>query len=89
VGAAGHYRRGNVDIRTDIILGIGGILGTLIGAYIANSIPPTLLKKGLGVLLLIMVIPMIRRVIREHNKQADEKKEDISEEKKKINTHRI
>jgi hypothetical protein len=89
VGAVGHYRMGNVDIRTGIILGIGGILGTLIGAYIANSIPPTLLKKGLGVLLLLMVIPMIRRVLAGHNKQADEEKEDISEDKKKINTHRI
>jgi hypothetical protein len=35
VGAVGHYRMGNMDIRTGIILGIGGILGTLIGAYIA------------------------------------------------------
>jgi uncharacterized membrane protein YfcA len=84
VGAVGHYRMGNVDIRTGIILGIGGILGTLIGAYIANSIPPTLLKKGLGVLLLLMVIPMIRRVLAGHNKQADEEKEDISEDKKKL-----
>lgn len=41
VGTVDHYRMGNVDIHTSIILGISGILGTLIGAYVANSIPPT------------------------------------------------
>ncbi len=37
-----------------INLGDGGIAGTLIGAYIANLIPPFVLKKALGVLLLVL-----------------------------------
>jgi uncharacterized protein len=37
---------GNVDVRTGLILGIGGIIGTLIGAYIAILIPPDILKKA-------------------------------------------
>lgn len=63
VGAYSHNRKGNVDVKTGIILGIGGIIGTLMGAYVANLIPPNLLKKGLGLLLLIFAIPMIRRFI--------------------------
>jgi uncharacterized protein len=76
VGAVGHYSRGNVDIRTGLILGMGGIIGTLIGAYIANLIPPDILKKILGVFLLIMVVPMVRRVWEGRKKQEDEKTED-------------
>ncbi|MCE7698532.1 MAG: sulfite exporter TauE/SafE family protein [Methanobacterium paludis] len=48
VGALSHHREGNVDIRTGLILGIGGIIGTVIGAYIANMIPPIDLGSGDG-----------------------------------------
>jgi uncharacterized membrane protein YfcA len=84
VGAVGHYRMGNVDIRTGLILGIGGIFGTLIGAYFANLIPPTILKESLGFLLLIMAIPMIRRILGRRKQQTNEKNEDISEDKKTL-----
>ncbi|MGB9980524.1 sulfite exporter TauE/SafE family protein [Methanobacterium sp.] len=48
-GAYSHYRMGNIDVRTGLILGISGIAGTLIGTYIANLIHPHVLKKVLGV----------------------------------------
>lgn len=68
VGAYSHNKKGNVDVRTGIILGVGGVIGTLLGAYVANLIPPYLLKKGLGFLLLIFAIPMIRRFLRVYRK---------------------
>lgn len=68
VGAYSHNRRGNVDVQTGLILGIGGIIGTLLGAYVANLIPSYLLKKGLGLLLLIFAIPMIRRFLKAYRK---------------------
>lgn len=68
VGAYSHNRKGNVDVQTGIILGAGGIIGTLLGAYVANLIPPNLLKKALGLLLLIFAIPMIRRFIKTYRK---------------------
>ena len=71
VGALSHHRMGNVDIRTGLILGIGGIIGTLIGAYFANLVPSYILKKALGVLLFVMAIPMIRRVLKEREEAKD------------------
>ena len=75
VGAFSHYRQGNVNIRTGLILGIGGLIGTLIGANIANIIPPNLLQKILGIFTLIMIIPMIRSLMQRRQK-LKEKNED-------------
>lgn len=72
VSTFSHFRQGNVDIRTGIILGIGGIIGTLIGANIANIIPPTLLQRILGIFTLIMLIPMLRSLI-QRNQRLKEK----------------
>ena len=78
VSTISHFRQGNVDIRTGIILGIGGIIGTLIGANIANIIPPALLQKILGIFTLIMIIPMLRSLIKRRQK-LKEKNEDKKE----------
>ena len=83
VGAFSHHRRGNVDVRTGLILGIGGLIGTLIGASIANLIPPDILKKALGILLLVMAIPMIRRVLGERKKHKAEDKETETQKNEK------
>lgn len=85
VGAYSHNRKGNVDVHTGIILGIGGIIGTLIGAYVANLIPPNLLKKCLGLLLLIFAIPMIRRFIKTYRKPKNHKTDiDSSTDAQKV-----
>lgn len=78
VSTFSHFRQGNVDFRTGLILGIGGIIGTLIGATIANIIPPTLLQKILGIFTLIMLIPMLRSLVQRHQK-LKEKNEDNKE----------
>lgn len=74
-GALSHYREGNVNIRTGLILGIGGIFGTIIGAYIANMIPPTLLKKLLGAFMIIMLVPTVRSLFKRHKNKNEVKKE--------------
>ena len=78
VSSFSHFRQGNVDLRTGLILGIGGIIGTLIGANIANTISPTLLQLILGIFTLIMVIPMLRSLVQRHQK-LKEKNEDKEE----------
>ena len=75
VGAFSHFRQGNVDIRTGLILGIGGIIGTLIGAYIANIIPPNLLQKILGIFTLIMIIPMLRSLVQRRQKLKEKNRD--------------
>jgi uncharacterized membrane protein YfcA len=84
VGAYSHHRMGNVDVRTGLILGIGGIIGTLIGAYIGNLIPSDILKKALGILLIVMAIPMIRRVMGEYKQAKTEDGEIKSKKDEKI-----
>jgi uncharacterized protein len=74
-GAFSHYRQGNVDIRIGMILGIGGIIGTLIGAYFANMISPLLLRRFLGVFTLIMLIPMVRSALQRRKKNGTKKGE--------------
>jgi uncharacterized membrane protein YfcA len=76
VGAFSHHQEGHVDVRTGLILGIGGIIGTLIGAYFANLIPSNLLEKILGVFVLIMLIPMVRSLLQRRKKQKEEQNED-------------
>jgi len=79
VGAASHYREGNVDVRTGLILGIGAIAGTLIGVYIANMIPSILLRKLLGVFTLLMMIPMVRSFLKRRKTQDDKDEINIGE----------
>jgi uncharacterized protein len=83
VGALSHHREGNVDIRTGLILGIGGIIGTVIGAYIANMIPPILLRRILGIFTLILLIPMIRSALKrrkntDKGKKGDKNKKELT-----------
>ncbi|MEN6593237.1 MAG: sulfite exporter TauE/SafE family protein [Methanobacterium sp.] len=77
-GAFSHYREGNVDVQTGLILGVGGIAGTLIGVYIANLIPPILLQRILGVFILIMLVPMLRTVLKRRKKMKNGEITDIS-----------
>ena len=79
VSSFSHFRQGNIDIRTGLILGIGGIIGTLMGVNIANTIPPKVLQLILGIFTLIMIIPMLRSLIQRHQKLKDEN--DDKEEK--------
>ena len=79
VSSISHFRQGNIDIRTGLILGIGGIIGTLIGANIANIIPPGDLQLILGIFTLIMIIPMLRSLVQRHKKLKEEN--DDKEEK--------
>lgn len=74
MGAISHHRLGNVDIRTGLILGIGGIAGTFIGAYIATMLPSIILRKIFGVFLLILTIPMVINAIKRHKKSGEDTK---------------
>ncbi len=56
VGAGGHFRKGNVDVRIGMLFSIFGILGAFVGAAIAGWITPTQLKMAFGIYALLMAV---------------------------------
>ena len=51
-----HYRLGNVDLKTGLILGLGGVLGAQIGPQILQHISEQNFKRIFAVLLLITAV---------------------------------
>jgi len=51
-----HYRLGNVDIKTGLILGVGGIIGAQIGPQILQHVSEQNFKRIFAVLLVITAV---------------------------------
>ena len=51
-----HYRLGNVDLKTGLILGLGGILGAQIGPQILQNVSEQNFRRIFSVLLVITAI---------------------------------
>ena len=51
-----HYRLGNVDLKTGLILGIGGIIGAQIGPQILQHVSEQNFKRIFAVLLVITAV---------------------------------
>jgi len=47
-----HYRLGNVDLKTGLILAAGGIIGAQLGPQILQDISEQNFKRGFAVLLI-------------------------------------
>ena len=52
VGAATHGRQGHLLWRAALLMGAAGVLGAVLGAYVAISLPPGLLARIFGAFLL-------------------------------------
>lgn len=59
VGAAGHYRKGNLDLRTGLKFGMAGIIGALSGTLIAGLLTPAQLKDTFGIYIILLSVLMI------------------------------
>ena len=53
-GVLTHYRAGNVDLKLALLVAVGGVVGGVLGASLANYIPAQTLKKVFGVFLVIV-----------------------------------
>lgn len=51
-----HYRMGNVDLKTGLILGLGGIMGAQIGPHILQQVSEQNFKRIFAVLLVITAV---------------------------------
>ena len=51
-----HYRLGNVDIKTGLILGLGGVVGAQIGPQILQHVSEQNFKRIFSVLLVITAV---------------------------------
>ena len=51
-----HYRLGNVDLKTGLILGLGGVLGAQIGPQILQHISEQNFKRIFSVLLVVTAV---------------------------------
>jgi uncharacterized membrane protein YfcA len=51
-----HNRLANIDYKIGILLGVGGIIGAQIGAYLLEHVSTTLFKKILALVLLSIAI---------------------------------
>ena len=53
-----HYRLGNVDIKTGLVLALGGILGAQIGPQVLQNVSDQNFKKIFSVLMVITAVWM-------------------------------
>ncbi len=51
-----HYRLGNVDLKTGLILGVGGIIGAQIGPQILQHVSEQNFKRVFALLLVITAV---------------------------------
>ncbi len=51
-----HYRLGNVDLKTGLILGLGGIIGAQIGPQVLQYVSEQNFKRIFAVLLVITAV---------------------------------
>lgn len=56
VALISHLKQGNIEKKLIIKLSSGGIIGALLGSYLAVHISSKLLRKGFGIFLFIMGI---------------------------------
>ncbi len=73
IGAAGHYRLGNLDWRTGLTLGLAGIFGALAGATVTGWLSPDQLKRSFGAYSFILGLLVIFRKSESIKKSAANK----------------
>lgn len=58
-GAVGHWRIGNLDWQTGLIIGVSATVGGVISAYLANKVDESYLSRVVGVLFIVLAIVML------------------------------
>lgn len=63
VGAWRQSGYGNVRVRDGLVIGVLGVLGALLGVWIANEVSEHTLRIGFGLLTLFVAFQLVRRTL--------------------------
>ena len=58
VGSLGHYRKGNIDVKTGAVFMVAGIVGAFAGAAITGLVSPKQLKVSFGIYAVLIALNM-------------------------------
>lgn len=61
VGALGvwvYWKAGNLDLRSAALLAVGLVVGTWLGARLANTMPPAVAQRAFAVFMIVMAARM-------------------------------
>jgi len=64
VGAWRQHGRGNVDVRTGVVLGGLAVAGAGAGVALANAVPQRALEVGFAILILFVAARLVQRALR-------------------------
>jgi len=59
VGVFKHHQQGNVNWEVAAYLSVAAVVGGWLGAWLINHIPPESLKRGFGVVLMLVGLRMV------------------------------
>ena len=59
LGVLEYHRRGQVNVSFAVLLGIGLLVGVLLGAKLAGTIPEPTLRRAFGALLLLLSVKFL------------------------------
>ena len=59
LGAVEYYQRGEIHMRTALLIAGGMFLGAYFGAKLTLNVPPDMLRRAYGLLLLVVSIRMV------------------------------
>lgn len=61
VGLGGFHRQDMLDVKGTLILGLPAVAGSLVGAQIAVNLDETMMRRAIGLLMVIMLVVILVR----------------------------
>lgn len=75
VSAFSHWKIGNVNVRTGLIMLAGGVVGSIIGSLCSGLLPTNFYNKLIGTVIIVLTIPMIVSFFRKRRTQKADSEE--------------
>lgn len=66
VGAYGHWRQGNINLRLGAVMLVAGVVGAVAGSFCSTLLPEVLYAKLTGAILVFLAVQMAWSLVRRH-----------------------